>query len=222
MSTLAMIKIKIFIFNPFSENTFILYDDTREAIVIDPGCYESHEEKELSDFIKKESLKVVKLINTHSHIDHCLGNKYIQDTYNVPLELHESEIPVLESVSSYAPSYGFDNYQPANSGPLLSEGNEVAFGSSSFSILFVPGHSPGHIALINEKENICISGDVLFQGSIGRTDLPGGNYDVLMDSIKSKLFNLSDSMVVYPGHGPTTTIGEERISNPFCGQNPIA
>ena len=128
----------------------------------------------------------------------------------------------MESVSSYASSYGFEDYQTAISGPILAEGDEVTFGNSSLSILFVPGHSPGHIALLNEKENICISGDVLFQGSIGRTDLPGGNFDVLMDSIKSKIFNLSDSMVVYPGHGPTTTIAEERISNPFCGLNPTA
>lgn len=214
-----MIQIKIFVFNPFSENTFVLWDETKEAIIIDPGCYEDHEKYQLTDFIAAESLKVVKLINTHSHIDHCLGNKFIQDTYNVPLELHESEISVLESVASYASSYGFDNYQSTSAEKFLSEEDSVEFGNSSLKVLFVPGHSPGHIALVNEEENICIGGDVLFEGSIGRTDLPGGNYDVLIQSIKSKLFNLRDSMIVYPGHGATTTIGEERVSNPFCGIN---
>ncbi len=216
-----MIQINIFVFNPFSENTFVLFDETKEAIIIDPGCYEDHEKSELTDFIRTKSLKIVKLINTHSHIDHCLGNKFIQDTYNVLLELHESELQVLESVASYAPSYGFENYQTTTSEKFLSEGDSVGFGNSSLKVLFVPGHSPGHIALVNAEENICISGDVLFERSIGRTDLPGGNFDVLINSIKSKLFNLNDSMVVYPGHGSTTTIGEERVSNPFCGINPM-
>ncbi len=213
-----MIQIKVFVFNPFSENTFVVYDESLEAIVIDPGCYESSEKEELVSFISGENLRVIKLINTHSHIDHCLGNQFIKELYKVKLELHEKEVPVLASVVSYASEYGFPGYQHSSPDTYLSEGDTITFGNSTLEIVFVPGHSPGHIALINKDENICIGGDVLFQGSIGRTDLPGGDFDTLIESIKNKIFTLEDHMVVYPGHGAATTVGEEKLSNPFVGQ----
>ena len=217
-----MIQIKVFVFNPFSENTYVLFDETLEAIVIDPGCYESAEQDELVSYIKDKGLKVVRLINTHSHIDHCLGNQFIKDFYKVKLELHEKEVPVLASVASYASAYGFSGYQPSAPDTFLAEGETVVFGNSTLETIFVPGHSPGHIALINKEEHICIGGDVLFQGSIGRTDLPGGDFDTLVESIKSKFFTLDDSMVVYSGHGSTTTIGEEKLSNPFVGNSVLS
>jgi len=217
-----MIQIKSFVFNQFSENTSVLYDETKEAIIIDPGCYESHEQNELISFVESEKLHVVKLINTHCHIDHCLGNQFIKNTYKVKLEIHEKEVPILSSVASYAPAYGFDHYQSSTHEIFLSDGDTVAFGQTELNVIFVPGHSPGHIALINEDQNICIGGDVLFQGSIGRTDLPGGDFDTLITSIKTKIFTLKDQMVVYPGHGPLTTVGEEKLSNPFVGQTPVS
>ncbi len=216
-----MIQIKIFVFNPFSENTFVIYDETKEAIIVDPGCYESHEQNELISFVNAENLHVVKLVNTHCHIDHCLGNQFIKDKYDVELEIHKIEVEVLEAVASYASAYGFEDYQPASPDIFIDENEKLTFGDSSFDLLFLPGHSPGHIALINHQQKICIGGDVLFQGSIGRTDLPGGDHETLIDSIKNKLFKLDDDFVVYPGHGPTTTLGIEKISNPFVGQTAI-
>lgn len=214
-----MIQIKIFVFNPFMENTFVVFDETNEALIIDPGCYEASEKKELTDYIKSNDLKVVMLINTHSHIDHCLGNAFVSQTYDVPLALHKSEEIVLKSVESYATAYGFQNYESSDAGTFLKEGDVITFGKSSLEVLFVPGHSPGHIALLNREQHICISGDVLFENSIGRTDLPGGDMDTLLESIRTKLFSLDDEIVVYAGHGPVTTIGKEKISNPFCGKH---
>ncbi len=214
-----MISIQSFVFNPFSENTYIIYDDTREAIVIDPGCYEPHEKKELDSFIKTNHLNVVLLINTHCHIDHVLGNDFVKSTYNVPFLIHKKEENLLRAVKAYAPNYGFTGYKDAIPDKFIDENNEVNWGDSHFEILFLPGHSPGHIGLYNAQQKILISGDVLFEGSIGRTDLPGGDMDTLIDSIQQKLFILPDDVTVYCGHGNTTTIGEEKIHNPFCALN---
>lgn len=212
-----MIKIQSFTFNPsFYENTYILYDDTKECIVVDPGCFFKEEQKEIAEFIEKNSLKVVKLINTHCHIDHVLGNAFVKKTYQVPLLLHKIDLEVYFAVKTYAELYGFGGYEEAPVDGFLEEGQLVTFGKSSLKVLFVPGHSPGHIALFSEEQNFCIAGDVLFDGSIGRTDLPGGNFDTLISSIHNKLFQLSDDVVIYPGHGPSTTIGKEKTTNPFC------
>lgn len=217
-----MISIKNFEFNPFSENTLVLWDETLEAIIIDPGCYESTEQQALTTFIEEQSLKVVRLLNTHCHIDHCLGNQFVIDKYTVGLEIPEGESETLASIASYAPMYGFENYQPAAPSSFIDLSSPITFGNSRLDVLFVPGHSPAHVAFVNTDQKICIGGDVLFRGSIGRTDLPGGNFETLITSIKEQLFALDDTTVVYPGHGPTTTIGEEKISNPFVGQNPVA
>ncbi|MGK7392998.1 MAG: MBL fold metallo-hydrolase [Candidatus Cyclobacteriaceae bacterium M3_2C_046] len=212
-----MIQIKSFVFNPFMENTYILYDDTRECIIIDPGCYEKSESQTLQSFIEQNQLKVKLLINTHCHVDHVLGNAFVKDLFKVDLLIHQLDLPTLQSVQVYAPGYGFPLYQSVQADAFLAEGDKVKFGHSELDVLFVPGHAPGHIALVDHDQNICIGGDVLFQGSIGRTDLPGGDYHLLIQSIKTKMFKLQDKVVVYPGHGPATTIGEEKLSNPFVG-----
>ena len=212
-----MIQIKAFVFNPFMENTYVVYDDeTKECAIVDPGCYEDYERKELSDFITENNLKVTKLLNTHCHIDHVLGNKYVKDTYQVDLYIHKQDDPTLRAVMTYAPPYGFNHYESTEADQYLEEGDSVNIGNYKFDVLFVPGHAPGHIAFINHDHDICLSGDVLFQGSIGRTDLPGGDFETLIQSIHQKLFTLDDNFTVYPGHGPTTSIEIEKKSNPFC------
>jgi glyoxylase-like metal-dependent hydrolase (beta-lactamase superfamily II) len=207
--------IRSFTFNAFSENTYLLHDESGECVVIDPGCYEPHEKATLTSYITQNNLKVVLLLNTHCHIDHVFGNKFIQDTYQVPFLIHEADLPTLQAVPVYAPSYGFPLYNPATPTGYLKPGENIAFGQTQLQILFTPGHAPGHVVFYNETEKICIGGDVLFQRSIGRTDLPGGNFDTLIQSIQTQLFTLPNEVVVYPGHGPSTTIGDEKKFNPF-------
>jgi len=211
--------IKQFVFNAFSENTYVVYDESKECLIIDPGCYEQEEKELLKNFVSDNELHVTSLINTHCHIDHVLGNAFIKEEYGVELTIHELDKPTLKSNEVVAPMYGFNNYVSTESDKYIEEGEKVKFGNSYFDVIFVPGHAPGHIALVNESESICIGGDVLFQQSIGRTDLPGGDFDTLMDSIKNKMFNLSDDVIVYCGHGPSTNIGYEKQHNPFCGVN---
>ncbi|HMG91196.1 MAG TPA: MBL fold metallo-hydrolase [Chryseolinea sp.] len=211
-----MFHIQEFTFNPFQENTYVLYDETGEAVIIDPGCYEKDEKVELEEFIENNRLKVTMLLNTHGHIDHVLGNSFIKERFKVKLYIHKIDEPVMRAVKAYAGNYGFPMYQEASVDGYLEEGKTITFGSQQFKILFVPGHSPGHVAFYNEKEKIVIGGDVLFHNSIGRTDLPGGNFDTLINSIHEKLFTLPDDVVVYAGHGPKTTIGFEKATNPFC------
>ena len=211
-----MIVVKSFTFNPFQENTYLLYDDTREAVIIDPGCYEKEEEAELKDFISANNLKIKLLLNTHCHIDHVLGNDFIKSAYKVPFYIYPVELPVLKSVKSYASNYGFPLYHEILPDGDLHERNPVTFGNSSLQVLFLPGHAPGHVGFYSASENFIIAGDVLFYHSLGRTDLPGGNPETLLESIHKKLFTLPDEVIVYPGHGPATTIGEEKVHNPFC------
>jgi len=211
--------IKQFVFNTFSENTFVIYDETKECIVIDPGCYEREEKEMLRAFIKKNNLKVISLINTHCHIDHVLGNNFVKNEYDVELTIHKQDLQTLKANEVVAPMYGFNAYEPSEADAFIDEGDQIKFGDSVLDVLFVPGHAPGHIALVNDNEKICIGGDVLFQQSIGRTDLPGGDFDTLMHSIKNKMFKLSSDVTVYCGHGPSTNIGYEKQHNPFCGIN---
>lgn len=203
-------------FNPFQENTFILWDETKECIIIDPGCYEENEKEYLSNFIQSNNLQPVKLINTHCHIDHILGNKFVSEKWNINLYMHKKDLPLMENSVEIARTYGFTEYEgspyPKH---FLEEGEILEFGNSKLGVLFTPGHSPGHICLLNKEENFVVSGDVLFNGSIGRTDLPGGNYDTLINSIKTKLLCLRNDTEVFCGHGPSTSIGKERLSNPF-------
>lgn len=213
-----MLTVKSFTFNPFAENTYVLYDETGEAVIIDPGCYEKGEKAELLDFIKANDLKPVKLLNTHCHIDHVLGNAFVINSYDVPLWFHKDEEPILRAVTSYASNYGFPMYQDSHADHYIADGEEVKFGNTNLRSILVPGHAPGHLVFYHEESKICIGGDTLFQESIGRTDLPGGDHETLINAIKNKLFTLPDDTTVYPGHGPSTTIGHEKINNPFVGQ----
>lgn len=213
-----MTNVQAFAFNPFSENTYLVYDESRECLIIDPGCYTPSERQQLHDFIAAQQLKPVRLINTHCHIDHVLGNRYVAETYGLELEIHQGELPVLESVPMVAQMYGIPNIQQSpdpNPERYLQEGDFITFGNSQLKILLTPGHSPASVSFYCEASKFVIGGDVLFRGSIGRTDLPGGNHSTLMESIERELMSLPDDTIVYAGHGPTTTVGEERQSNPF-------
>lgn len=209
-------NIKIFTFNQFFENTFIISDSTNECIIIDPGCYDKNEKQILQDYILSNNLVPTRLINTHCHIDHILGNNFVSKTWDLELEIHQKDIDLLKNSKNIADLYGFVNYEKSPiTNKFLVEGDIIEFGKSNLEVLFTPGHAPGHISLYSKNENFIISGDVLFNNSIGRTDLPGGNYNTLIDTIKSKFLCLDDSTVVYCGHGPSTTVGKERINNPF-------
>lgn len=208
--------VKQFVFNAFSENTYVVYDPTGECIIVDPGCFDSSEKSELKQFVVDNKLTVKMLVNTHCHIDHVLGNSFAKQAFGVQLFIHKADEPTLRANDIVAPMYGFHGYVQTFADGFLIEDQEVKFGNSSLKVLFVPGHAPGHIALVNAEEKICISGDVLFQQSIGRTDLPGGDFDTLMKSIHTKLFALPDDVKVYCGHGPATNIGFEKLHNPYC------
>jgi len=210
-----MLKIKSFIFSPIQENTYLLYNEFKDCVVIDPGCYFPEEKDELVAFITQSGLKPRMLLNTHCHLDHVFGNKFIAETYSLNLQLHLKEKPLLD----YAPASGlmydlpFDNYQ----GDLiyLKEGDKIRLGEDELLVIEAPGHSPGHICFYCAAQHFIISGDVLFNRSIVRTDLPGGNHNLLLKNIREKLFVLQEETVVYSGHGPVTTIGEEKKYNPF-------
>jgi glyoxylase-like metal-dependent hydrolase (beta-lactamase superfamily II) len=216
-----MLQVRAFVFNPFQENTFVLYDETNECIVIDPGCSDDQEKRQLQSFITQQQLKVKLLLNTHCHIDHVLGNAFVKKVYGVNLLIHPEEKVVLKAAEVYAPGYGFPMYEDLPADGYLVENDLVKFGNQTLTVLFVPGHSPGHVAFYDEKNELVIGGDVLFYNSIGRTDMPGGNHDVLIKSIHTKLFVLPDQVKIYPGHGPETTIGFEKRTNPFCAINNI-
>jgi hydroxyacylglutathione hydrolase len=216
-----MLHIKSFTFNPFQENTYLAYDDQGIAVLIDPGCHTANEREELEDFVTSKKLKVSNLLNTHCHIDHVLGNAWAKKRFGIPLWIHEKEIPVLKSVEVYAPNYGFQGYESSEAEHFLVEGDEFMVGEESLKVLFVPGHAPGHVVFYHEKSKQCIAGDTLFRGSIGRTDLPGGNHELLLERIKSQLFTLPAETVIYCGHGPETKIGFEKVYNPFVGERAI-
>ena len=207
--------IQQFVFNDFMENTYLLWDESNACIIIDPGCNTPAEKSDLVQFIEGNRLKPVLLINTHCHIDHVLGNKWVKETYKIDLLIHQQERVVLQTMDQISKLYGI--YAEISPAPdrYVAMGEKITFGTSSLNVLFTPGHSPGSISLYSGEDKLVISGDVLFQSSIGRTDLPGGSYQVLMNSIFNELMVLPDDTTVYSGHGPVTTIGEERRSNPF-------
>lgn len=212
-----MLHIQYFVFNALRENTYVLYDAaTRECLVLDPGCYTERERDTLDNFLADKRLLVKHLVNTHAHVDHIAGNQHVKEKYNVELRLHKEDLPMLDAAVSYAPSYCFEDYKPAQADGFLQEGDLIQVGAFELAVLHVPGHSPGHIALYQKEEGICFVGDVLFKDSVGRVDLPGGDADQLSNSIQKRLLTLPDAVKVYPGHGPPTTIGRERKHNPFC------
>lgn len=203
-------------FNPFQENTYLVYDDTKDCVIFDPGCFEAHEKKALTNKIEELGLRPVRLINTHCHLDHVFGNKFVADTYQLPLEIHALEAPVLAAVPQVCQMYGLplpeESPAPQN---FLKEGETLRFGNTVLQMLFTPGHSPGSLSFYCKEDKFIIAGDVLFYGSIGRTDLPGGDHDTLINAIKTQLLPLGDDITVHPGHGPATRIGYERKNNPF-------
>lgn len=210
-------EIHFFTFNAFAENTYVLYDKTKECVIIDPGCNTAAERQQLDGFILREGLKPVVLVNTHCHIDHVLGNDHISEKYGLPLVAHKGEIPVLEACEMVSKMYGILYTPSPEISSYLDAGDELTFGDTSLQVLYTPGHSPASISFYHSPSGTLIAGDVLFQRSIGRTDLPGGDFDTLISSIRNKFFTLPDETVVYPGHGPSTTIGEEKKYNPFMG-----
>ncbi|MFC0775876.1 MBL fold metallo-hydrolase [Terrimonas alba] len=210
-----MLSLKTFTFNPVQENTYVLYNENKECCIIDPGCYFSAEKEKLKAEIEKAGLRPVLLLNTHCHLDHIFGNKFVHETWGLVLHIHEKEKPVLDRgpESGLRWQLPFENYR----GPLtyIKEGTKITLGDEELEILFTPGHSPGSVSFYHEAGGFVIGGDVLFNGSIGRTDLPGGDYDTLINSIQTKLFTLPDETKVYSGHGTVTTVGFEKMNNPF-------
>ncbi|MDX2249948.1 MAG: MBL fold metallo-hydrolase [Bacteroidia bacterium] len=210
-----MISIQTFIFNPFQENTYVVSDDTGACAIIDPGCYSQSEQQALYRYIEKNKLQVQLLLNTHGHIDHMLGNYFVKDTWQVPFVTHRLVVPELESTKVYGATMGIFPHPSPAPDKFVEEGDTVKFGETELEVLFTPGHSAGHISFLHRLSGNIFSGDVLFQGSIGRTDLPGGSFPQLMRTIYDKFLTLNDSVVVHCGHGPSTTIGKERRSNNF-------
>ncbi len=213
-----MLSVKCLTFNPVQENTYVLFNAQGDCCIIDPGSYFPEEREILRSFIEDSGLRPLLLLNTHCHLDHVFGNKFVYDTWGLPLHMHKNEDQMLD----FAPQSGlmwqlpFDGYE----GPrvYLDEGEKMAIGDDILEVLFTPGHSPGSISFYHREGGFVISGDVIFRGSIGRTDLPGGNFEALVESIRSRIFILPDETLLYSGHGPETTVGVEKRENPFVGE----
>ncbi len=210
-----MFQIKSFEFSPIQENTYLLYNELNECIIVDPGCYFDDEKQTLHQFVNDNHLKPKLLVNTHCHLDHVFGNKFVAEAFKLKLHIHLLEQKLLE----YAPVSGltynmpFDNYTDDLN--FIEAGQVITLGTDELEVLFTPGHSPGSVSFYCQKQAFVISGDVLFQNSIGRTDLPGGDHETLLNSIRTQLFVLPDETVVYSGHGNKTSVGEEKKNNPF-------
>jgi glyoxylase-like metal-dependent hydrolase (beta-lactamase superfamily II) len=210
-----MIKIKKFVVNPLGENSYIISDETGECIFVDPGFYYDEEHDEVRDYIKSNNLTPVKITNTHCHFDHIMGVEFVRNEYRIPFFAHPDDAFWIEKAIDQGKMFGFEMKPVAAADAFFVENEFVEFGNTKLKIIHVPGHSPGHVVFYSEPDKKLIAGDVLFYGSIGRTDLPGGDYETLISNIKNKLFDLPDDTVVYSGHGPETTIGFEKRTNPF-------
>jgi hydroxyacylglutathione hydrolase len=211
----TVLYIESFTFNAFSENTYLLYNDEKQCWIIDPGMYEGEEESYLSDYIDKNGLKPQNIINTHTHLDHIFGINFLKNKYQLPFGMHEKDMPVLRNAGGAAMLFGFNFSNPPKADFFIKETEPLQLGGDTLEVRFAPGHSPGSIVFYYQPGGWVIGGDVLFNGSIGRTDLPGGNFDTLINSIRTQLFTLPDDTVVYSGHGPATTILQEKRYNPF-------
>lgn len=210
-----MISVRKFVFNDFQVNTFIIYDETKECLVVDPGCYSFYEKNELKNYCEENNLKPVKIINTHGHIDHILGNLFVKENFSIRVAAHKADQDYIKGFSEQGMMFGYDIDNPGEIDEFLEDGDIIKFGVSELKVIHVPGHSMGSIALYSEEQKFLIAGDVLFNGSIGRTDLPGGDYDIIINSIRTKILTLPAEVTVYPGHGPSTTISYETETNPF-------
>jgi hydroxyacylglutathione hydrolase len=211
-----MLQVKRFVFSPFYENTYIVWDDqNNEGAIIDPGCYDIKERKIVDEFIQSQAIKLIYLINTHCHIDHIFGNAYIKSKYNPIYLAPEKDVFMLDLMIETANNYNVEFTPSPKPDQFISEENGLLLGEHRGIFLFTPGHTPGEYCLYFENENICFTGDLLFKENIGRTDLWGGNYDTLIESIKNKLMTLPDDVVIYPGHDSDSTIRYEKMFNPF-------
>jgi len=210
-----MLQLHSAVFNAFSENTYIIYNEHKQCWIIDPGMYDAEETKSFKDFIAQEGLMPQGIINTHAHLDHILGVQAMIDEYRIPFALHPLEAPVLAGAKGSAMLFGFSFSNVPQPTQALREGESLKLGEDTLELRLAPGHSPGSVVFYYPEGEWAVGGDVLFAGSIGRSDLPGGNHNTLLESIRTQLLTLPDATVVYPGHGPETTVGEERRSNPF-------
>ena len=215
-----MLVVKSFVFNLFSENTFVVWDEeTNEGVVIDPGCSDPDEEEKLEKYISSNKISVKYLINTHCHIDHILGNRFIKEKYGVDFYAPEGDLSLIQRAEAQAAIFGLQIDSVPMPDNYLSEELTLSIGRSELTFLFTPGHTAGEYCIYFKKEAVCITGDVLFKNSIGRTDLWGGDYETLINSIKTKLFTLPDNVTIYPGHGESSKIGTEKNENPFMHEH---
>ena len=209
------LNIRIFHFNMVQVNTLVCYDETKSGVIVDPRMSSNEEQQMLLDFITKENIEVKYIINTHPHIDHVSGNDFCIKQFNAPLAVHEAGLPIYKNAAAHAAAFGFPIYHYPKPDVFLNDGNGLLFGEQFWDVLYTPGHCDGSICLYDKKNKLVIVGDVLFAGSIGRTDLPTGNFHQLIQSIKEKLLILEDDVLVIPGHAETTTIGNEKMNNPY-------
>ncbi|HQE12427.1 MAG TPA: MBL fold metallo-hydrolase [Flavipsychrobacter sp.] len=210
-----MLHIERFTFNPFQENTYLIINEKKDCWIVDPGMYDVAEYQQLTNYISQHQLKPQAIINTHAHIDHIFGVQRLKKEYSISFSIHEKDLPVLQNAVGTAMMFGLDFNQTPSVDSFLKETTSYSLGDDEVEIRFTPGHSPGSVVFYYVPGNWVIAGDVLFQGSIGRTDLPGGNFDTLIQSIRQQLFTLPENTTVYPGHGPATTIAQEKEYNPF-------
>lgn len=208
-------QIKTFTFNPFSENTYILYDETKECVVVDPGCAFPDEEEALSQFIEANELIVKNILLTHAHIDHIFGCDYVHKKYGVGITMHPADEFLLQRGPQMGLMYGFPVKEAPAPEKFLEEGDVFSFGTTHLDVLHTPGHSPGSLSFVHKDSKSVISGDIIFHGSIGRTDLPGGDMEILLQAIRKKIFTLPEDYKIFSGHGPTTYVGQEIKLNPF-------
>jgi glyoxylase-like metal-dependent hydrolase (beta-lactamase superfamily II) len=210
-----MLHLQSFIFNPLQENTYLIINEKKQCWIVDPGMYDNSETNKFIQYITEKELVPQAIINTHTHFDHIFGVKALKDKYNIPFAVHEKDMPVLKNAIGSAMMFGFD-IQPVPEPDFFLKENELfQLGDDTVEIRFTPGHSPGSIVFYHPAGNWVIGGDVLFAGSIGRTDLPGGDFETLINSIETQLLTLPDITTVHPGHGPATTVANEKKYNPF-------
>ncbi|MCQ2283439.1 MAG: MBL fold metallo-hydrolase [Bacteroidales bacterium] len=212
---MGTITIRTFHFNPIMVNTMVLHDDTREAIIVDPGNCSSYEDAQLQQYIDDNQLTVKYIVNTHPHVDHIAGNRWCTQTYKAPLCCHEAGMSIYNQAHAYAVAFGLQLDDMPQPDKFLHEGDEIRFGNQILEVLYTPGHCEGSICLHHPTEKFVLCGDLIFEGSVGRSDLPTGNGAIMLQMIKNKILTLDESTVLYPGHGGTTTVDFEKMNNPF-------
>lgn len=210
-----MITVNQFVFNPFQENTFVLFDETKEAVIVDPGCYSVNEQNALTNFVRENGLKVIYTLNTHCHVDHILGIDFAKETFGAKSIAHAEDQLLLQTAVQHAMAFGLALESAPSIDTTVEHGDTITFGNSALQVIHTPGHSLGGICFYHAQQKMLFAGDTLFRGSIGRTDLPGGDFDTIIESIAQRLLVLPDDVTVYSGHGDSSTIGFEKVKNPF-------